>query len=109
MICASEAIKLKLIRLKYFGLRFLKIIRERRLNRAPLKLRKNVGLKNDPKIILVTKTLIIETHIPILKSNLNIVYKIIIFAIPGFTPGMGLGKKNSINDNATAIAESLAI
>ena len=109
MICASEAIKLKLIRLKYFGLRFLKIIRERRLNRAPLKLRKNVGLKNDPKIILVTKTLIIETHIPILKSNLNIVYKIIIFAIPGFTPGIGLGKKNSTSDNAIAIADSLAI
>ena len=109
MICANEAIKLKLIRLKYFGLKFLKIISERRLNSAPLKLRKNVGLKNDPKTILVTKTLIIETHIPILRSNLNMVYKIIIFAIPGFTPGIGLGKKNSTNDNATAIADSLAI
>jgi|TARA_B110001469_G_scaffold121924_1_gene131920 hypothetical protein len=109
MICANEAIKLKLIRLKYFGFKFLKIIRERRLSRAPLKLRKKVGLKNDPKIILVTKTLIIETHIPILKSNLNIVYKIIIFAIPGFTPGIGLGKKNSTSDNAIAIADSLAI
>jgi hypothetical protein len=37
------------------------------------------------------------------------VYKIIILAIPGFTPGMGLGKKNSINDNATAMADSFAI
>jgi len=37
------------------------------------------------------------------------VYKIIIFAIPGFTPGIGLGKKNSISDSATAIADSLAI
>ncbi len=30
-------------------------------------------------------------------------------AIPGFIPGMGLGKKNSIKDKATAIAESFAI
>ena len=109
MICANEAIKLKLIRLKYFGLKFLKIISEKRLNSAPLKLKKKVGLKKEPKIMLVTKTLIIETHIPILRSNLNMVYKIIIFAIPGFTPGIGLGKKNSTNDNATAIADSLAI
>ena len=109
MICANDAIKLKLIRLKYFGLKFLKIISKRRLNSAPLKLRKNVGLKNDPKIILVTKTLIIETQIAILRSNLNIVYKMIIFAIPGFTPGIGLGKKNSTTDNAIAIADSLAI
>ena len=108
MICANEAIKLKLIRLKYFGLKFLKIISERRLNSAPLKLRKNVGLKNDPNKILVTKTLIRETHIPIFKSNLIIVYKIMIFAIPGFTPGIGLGKKNSIKDRATAIAASFA-
>tara|TARA_B100000768_G_C11071168_1_gene286669 strand:- start:191 stop:382 length:192 start_codon:yes stop_codon:yes gene_type:complete len=62
-----------------------------------------------PKRILVTNTLIRETHIPIRRSNLNIVYKIIIFAMPGFTPGIGLGKKNSISDNATAIADSLAI
>jgi hypothetical protein len=33
----------------------------------------------------------------------------IIFAIPGFTPGIGLGKKNSTTDNAIAIADSLAI
>ena len=109
MICANEAIKLKLIRLKNFGLKFLKIISEKRLNSAPLKLKKKVGLKKEPKTMLVTKTLIIETHIPILRSNLNMVYKIIIFAIPGFTPGIGLGKKNSTNDNATAIADSLAI
>ena len=31
-----------------------------------------------------------------------------IFAIPGFTPGIGLGKKNSIQDRATAIAASFA-
>ena len=82
---------------------------QKRLNNAPLRLRKNVGLKNEPKRILVTKTLIRETHIPILRSNFRIVYKIIILAIPGFTPGIGLGKKNSINDNATAMADSFAI
>ena len=87
----------------------MKITIERSLSSAPLRLRKNVGLKKDPKIILVTKTLISETHIPILRSNLKIVYKIIIFAIPGLTPGIGLGKKNSTNDSATAIADNLAI
>jgi len=32
-----------------------------------------------------------------------------IFAIPGLTPGIGLGKKNSTNDNAIAMADNLAI
>ena len=87
----------------------LKIISDSRLNSAPLKLRKNVGLKNEPRIMLVTNTLIRETHIPILISNLKIVYKIIMFAMPGLTPGIGLGKKNSTNDSATAIADNFAM
>jgi|TARA_B110000467_G_C18036655_1_gene323642 hypothetical protein len=62
-----------------------------------------------PIIMLVIKTLIKDTQTPVLKSNLNIVYKIIMLAIPGFTPGIGLGKKNSTKDIATAIAARLAI
>lgn len=76
---------------------------------APLKLRKKVGLRKDPTIKLVIKTLSNDTHTPVEKPNLNIVNKTIIFAIPGLSPGIGLGKKNSIKDNATAIADSLAI
>tara|TARA_B110000008_G_scaffold71711_1_gene72782 strand:- start:386 stop:643 length:258 start_codon:yes stop_codon:yes gene_type:complete len=85
------------------------MLRKNRLNNEPLRLKKKVGLRNEPSIMLVTNTLIRDTQTPMLKSNLKIVYKIIIFAMPGLTPGIGLGKKNSISDNAIAIADNFAI
>lgn len=83
--------------------------RKQRLDKAPAKLKKNVGLRNVPTIILTTKTRIIDTHKAVKKSNFTIVKSTIILAIPGFTPGIGLGRKNSINDKAIAIAVNLAI
>ena len=82
--------------------------KKKRLNIEPLRLRKNVGPRKVPTMILTINTRIIETQTAVTKSNLIIVKRIIILAIPGLTPGIGLGKKNSINDKAIAIAANLA-
>ena len=58
--------------------------------------------------MLTTNTRIIDTHTAVGKSNLIMVNRIMILAIPGLTPGIGLGKKNSITDSAIAIAANLA-
>ena len=108
IMCAKAAIKLKLITLKYFPLIPLNKNKNKRLNKEPVRLRKNVGPRKVPTIILTTKTRMIETHRAVEKSNLIMVKRIIILAIPGLTPGIGLGKKNSINDKAIAIAANLA-
>ncbi len=76
---------------------------------APNKLRKKVGDKNYPTIILETKTLTKDTQAAVEKSKRTRVYKIMILAIPGLMPGIGLGRKNSITDKTIAIAASLAI
>ena len=76
---------------------------------APNKLRKKVGDKNDPTIILETKTLTKDTQAAVEKSKRTRVYKIMILAIPGLMPGIGLGRKNSITDKTIAIAASLAM
>ena len=49
-----------------------------------------------------------DTQTAVTKSNLIIVKRTIIFAIPGLTQGIGLGKKNSINERAIAIAANFA-
>lgn len=94
---------------KYFFGSFWKINKKIRLEIAPKRLRKKVGAIKEPTNILDTKTLISDTQTAVCKLNFTKVYKIIILAIPGFTPGMGLGRKNSIIDNTIAIAASLAM
>ena len=108
IICAKAAITLKLITLKYFPLMPLNINKNKRLNIEPARLKKNVGPRKVPTMMLTINTRIIETHTAVTKSNLMIVKRIMILAIPGLTPGIGLGKKNSINDKAIAIAVNLA-
>ncbi len=107
-MCANAAIKLKLITLKYLLLRPLKINKNIRLNSEPVRLKKNVGLRKVPTIMLTTNTRMTDTQTAVTKSNLIIVKRTIIFAIPGLTPGIGLGKKNSINERAIAIAANFA-
>jgi hypothetical protein len=108
IICAKAAIKLKLITLKYCPLIPLNKNKNKRLNTEPLRLKKNVGPRNVPKIMLTINTRMRDTHKAVEKLNFIIVNRIIILAIPGLTPGIGLGKKNSINDKAIAIAANLA-
>ena len=108
MMCPKDAIRLKLIIEKYGLGSFWKPYNKVRLKRAPNKLRKNVGDKNEPTIMLETKTLTIETHAAVEKSKRTREYKIIILAIPGLMPGIGLGRKNSITDKIIAIAANFA-
>ena len=108
IIWAKAAIKLRLITLKYFPLIPLNKNKNRRLNKEPVRLRKNVGPRKVPTVILTTKTRMRDTHRAVEKLNFIMVKRIMILAIPGLTPGIGLGKKNSINDKAIAIAANLA-
>ena len=62
--------------------------KKKRLNIEPLRLRKNVGPRKVPTMILTINTRIIETQTAVTKSNLIIVKRIIILAIPGLTPGI---------------------
>ena len=82
--------------------------KNKRLNTEPVRLKKNVGPRKVPTIMLTTNTRMIDTHKAVKKSNFIMVKRIMILAIPGLTPGIGLGKKNSINDKAIAIAANLA-
>jgi hypothetical protein len=76
---------------------------------APDKLIKKVGVMNVPMIRLEIKTLINETYTADLKLNLRYVNKIIILAIPGLIPKIGVGKKNSAEWRMIAIAQNFEI
>ena len=109
IIWPNEAIIPKLISEKYFFGNFWNRNKKARLITAPKRLRKKVGDKKDPTRMLDIKTLNNDTQAAVFKSNLTRVYKMIILAIPGFIPGIGLGRKNSIIDKTIAIAESFAM
>ena len=92
-IWPNAAIIPRLMIEKYFFGSFWKINKRIRLEIAPKRLRKKVGAIKEPTNILVTKTLISDTQTAVCKLNFTKVYKIIILAIPGFTPGIGLEEK----------------